>query len=287
MTTVWTGISVGCLYALIALGFQIPLTQTGIFNFAQVITVVGGAYAIWTFSGKLDLPFFVALLLATVAMAVVGALSEIVAIRPLRGSTGHGALVTTIGASVIIQGFILVAYGFNPHGVDFFAHRAVLNWFGGRLEFVDVLLMISAVVATFVISFVCRRTQWGLAGRAATNDPAAAAVRGVHISWLRTSSFAFAGALAGLMAPLTAVKVGVDYTVQPNLLVFGFVALAVGGTGSFVGCLVGGLLIGLSQAFSQRYVGAIYPVMIIFGILLLILLFKPTGILGKRNLRAL
>jgi branched-chain amino acid transport system permease protein len=286
MTIVWSGLSVGAIYTLVAIGYNIPLAQTGIFNFAQGQFVVFGVFLSWFIMVEHGWPWWVAVVSGAVAGAVIGTLEELLAIRPLGSRRGgHGALVTTVGASVVIQGLLLATWGQTSKSVEFFAGTKPFSFLGGRLDPVDLWLVAIAIVISLGMHLVSRRTFWGLMGRAATDDAEAAKARGVNVGMLRTSSFAMAGALGGLLGPVIAPKTGIDVSIGISLTIFGFVALALGGFGSFPGCLLGGIVVGLVQSFSSRYFGVAYPPVILFGLLLLVLLLKPTGLFGQRGLR--
>ena len=169
--------------------------------------------------------------------------------------------------------------------MNFFAGNNAFSLLGGRLLPVDLWLIVAAVVISLGLHAVSRYTLWGLAGRAATDDMAAAVVRGVNVARLRVSAFILAGALGGALGPLIGPVAGIDVSTGISLTIYGFVALALGGFGSFPGCLAGGMAIGLVESYASRYFGVAYPPLILFGILILLLLLKPTGLFGQRGLR--
>ncbi|OLF06679.1 hypothetical protein BLA60_30935 [Actinophytocola xinjiangensis] len=286
MTIVWSGLAVGAVYALVAIGYNLPLSQSGVFNFAHGQFVVLGNFLAWFAMVELGLPWWSAALAGAAFCALLGFAEEAVAIRPVIGKHGgHGALVTTVGASVIIQGVLLATWAQTPKSVTFFGGGDAFTLLGGRLEPVDLWLLGLAVVTALSLHLVSRRTSWGIAGRAANDDPDAAKAKGINVTALRATAFALAGGLAGLLGPVTAAKIGVDVGSGITLTVFGFVALALGGFGSYTGCLVGGLFVGLVQAVTNRYLGVEFAALILFAVLLAVLVFKPTGLLGRRALR--
>jgi branched-chain amino acid transport system permease protein len=197
----------------------------------------------------------------------------------------HAILVTTVGASVMIEGVLLATWGSTTRSVNFFAGNNAFSLLGGRLLPVDLWLIVAAVVISFGLHAVSRYTLWGLAGRATTDDMAAAVVRGVNVARLRASAFILAGALGGALGPLIGPVAGIDVSTGISLTIYGFVALALGGFGSFPGCLAGGMAIGLVESYASRYFGVAYPPLILFGVLILLLLLKPTGLFGQRGLR--
>jgi branched-chain amino acid transport system permease protein len=285
MTILWAGLSVGAIYTLVALGYNIPLAQTGIFNFAQGQIVVFGTFFAWFVMGDHGWPWWVAIVGGAAAGGLIAAVEELLAIRPVVAKGSHALLVTTVGAAVIIEGVLLATWGSTTRSVNFFAGNNGFSLLGGRLLPVDLWLIAAAVIISFGLHAVSRYTLWGLAGRAATDDMAAAVVRGVNVTRLRMSAFILAGALGAALGPLIGPVSGIDVSTGISLTIYGFVALALGGFGSFPGCLVGGMAIGLVEAYASRYFGVAYPPLILFGILIVLLLLKPTGLFGQRSLR--
>ncbi|WP_396655771.1 branched-chain amino acid ABC transporter permease [Microbacterium sp.] len=286
MTVVWAGLAVGAVYALIAIGYNITLTFGGTFNFAHGALVVLAGFFSWFFMIELGWPWWLAALLGAVLCAVVAVLEERIAIRPvMRHLDSHALLVTTVGALVIIEGVLLATWGHEPHAVPFFGGQEAFDFLGGRVSPVDLWLIVVAIVVGVGFHFFARRSLWGVSARAATGDPDNARVRGINISALRTASFALAGGIAGLLGPIVVPKTGASVAVLITLTVFGFVALALGGFGSFIGALIGGFAIGLIQSFGARYLGVEFPPLLLFVVLLLVLLFIPSGLLGRRAVR--
>lgn len=287
MTIIWAGLAVGAVYALVAIGYNIPLSQSGAFNFAQGEIVVLGAFLAWFTIGDHGWPWWAGALFGAVVCGAIGFVEEMIAIRPVLRFRGmHGTLVTTVGASVVISGLLDATWSQTPKSLSFFGGQNAFTWLGGRLEPVDVWLMCIAVAVTVAMHLVTKYTSWGLRGRAANDDPEAAKAKGVNVAALRTTAFAAAGALAGLLGPVIGPEIGIDDSVGITLTIFGFIALALGGFGSYYGCFIGGIALGLVQSVASRYLGANYPPLILFAILLAILLLKPTGLLGRRALRA-
>ncbi|HME68010.1 MAG TPA: branched-chain amino acid ABC transporter permease [Streptosporangiaceae bacterium] len=285
MTILWAGLSVGAIYTLVALGYNIPLAQTGIFNFAQGQIVVFGTFFAWFVMGDHGWPWWVAIVGGAAAGGLIAAVEELLAIRPVVAKGSHALLVTTVGAAVIIEGVLLATWGSTTRSVNFFAGNNAFSLLGGRLLPVDLWLIVTAVVISFGLHAVSRYTLWGLAGRAATDDMGAAVVRGVNVTRLRMSAFVLAGAMGAALGPLIGPVAGIDVSTGITLTIYGFVALALGGFGSFPGCLFGGMAIGLVEAYASRYFGVAYPPLILFGILILLLLLKPAGLFGQRGLR--
>lgn len=286
MTVVWAGLALGAVYALIAIGYNVTMNFGGTFNFAHGAIVVLAGFFSWFFMSELGWPWWIAAILGAILCAAVAVLEDQIAIRPVIGKRdSHALLVTTVGALVVIEGILMATWGHEPHAVPFFGGQEAFDFLGGRVSPVDLWLIGAALIAGIGAHLFARRSLWGLAARAATSDPENARVRGINLSAMRTASFALAGGLAGILGPIVVAKTGASVAVTITLTIFGFVALAVGGFGSFIGSLIGGILIGLIQAFAARYLGVEYPPIILFVVLLLVLLFVPTGLFGRRAVR--
>jgi branched-chain amino acid transport system permease protein len=283
MTTIWSGLSVGALYAIGGLLFTLPLVRTGILNFAQPFLVILGGYVAVELVGH-GWPI-VAVLAALLALgALVGGLQEILTVRPT-GGRHDSALVVTLGMGIAIEGFILAVWGSDPKSLSFFGGDEAFSLFGGRLQPVDLWLIGIAVIAACVLQYASSATRWGMLGRAAMSDEIGATLRGINTPRLRTLAFALGAALACAVGPLAGAKSGVEYGGGLHLAVFAFAALSIGGFGSFVGALFGGLFVGLVEAFASRYLGIDYVSILVFAILCTVLLVRPTGVFGSRQLR--
>lgn len=285
MTIIWTGIALGSLYAIAAVLYNITVATSGIFNFAAAQYIMVGVFVAFVVQGELNLPTILAVPIGAAIGALIGWLTELASIRPLQDKTGWAPLVTTVGASVIIEGVIYAIWGSDPRSVKSMLPSDSFSIFGGRLQVTDLAIIIAAVVLCLVAHLVHSRTRFGLMGRAMTNAPDTAAIRGINTKRLVTSSFVLAGALGGAAGVLIAPKTGAVFSLGATLVVFAFAALTVGGFGSYIGCLVGGLAVGLIQAHTERYIGSSYPLLIIFGTLLVVLLIRPTGLFGDRRIR--
>lgn len=285
MTIVWAGLSVGAIYAIVALTMNLPLAQSGVFNLAQAQILVLGFYLSYLGLAQWELPWPLVLLGTAVLCGAVAFVEDIVAIRPLLGDDNHGTLVSTIGVMTILQGVALLVWGSDPLSVAFFGSTEAFSLFGGRLAPVDLVAIALAVVLGISLHLASTRTRWGLAGQAATEDPDAAKVRGVNVTLLRVGSLTLAGALAGAAALVIVAKVSISNEGGAHLLVYGFVALIVGGVGSFGGSLLAGLTLGLVDAMTARYLGSQYASVLIFTILLTVLLVRPSGLFGRASAR--
>lgn len=284
MTILWSGLTTGAIYALVACGYNLILVSSGVLNFAQGAIVMFGGFMGYVAVSNWGLPGPVAILFGIAIGFGVGLLNELLAIRPLHWATkgrqavGHTELVTTVGYATVLIGVAGVLWGVNALPVEFPGANTTIEFLGGRLFPLQLAIIGTAVVVGVGLHFWATKTRWGLASLAVAEDRVAASARGINVTFLSLLSFAMAGALAGgvgvLTAPITFATTGLGNA----LALSGFVAIAIGGLGSQLGSTVGGFFIGLVAAFSARYVGASYEDVAIFVLLLLTLMFRPGGL---------
>jgi branched-chain amino acid transport system permease protein len=287
--TIWSGLVQGSILALIALGFILALLPSGVFNFAQGALVVSATYGTYVWLHDLGVPVIVALLANAVLGAVAGALSEVIAIRPLRWmrvpSNTSAELVTTIGLSTAIVGLLGVIWGYSPLSVPWRGPTRILTIAGVRMLPIEVVLVAGAVGAALLLFGVFRFTLIGQACRAAAEDRETAMLRGVNVSLLSIGGFTAAGVLAGVSAFAIGPETYAVPTLANSLALGGFVALAMGGELSFIGALGGGLVVGLVESFAGRYLGANYVNMSVLAVLLTTLVIRPKGLAGRSGVR--
>jgi branched-chain amino acid transport system permease protein len=283
-TAIISGLATGSIYALIAIGYNITYLSAGALNFAQANLVVLGAFlTAWCYQhGWAAYAIYPAV---GVAVAVIAMLEERLAIRPLRNRGSHSELVTTLGAATIITGTIIVIWGSDPIEVTSFGANSPFSILGGRAQPIDFILMGCAVGVAALLVLLVRRTSFGIATLAQSEDADAASLRGIDVRRLSLYGFGLAGLLAGLMSPIVGNKTYAVASVSLLLAVKGFVALTFGGLGSIEGALIGGLCIGVIESLAARYVGADYRDIALFLVFAATLLVRPQGLFGKPHLR--
>ena len=286
MGTIWAGLAVGAIYVLVAVGFNIVFVVSGTFNFAQPQFLMVGAFISYTVVVSLKLPVIVALIVGAGIGAIVGAIEEYVAVRPVSGRGVHGELVTTVGASVVIQGSALLIWGADPLRVPGMGADHLVNFAGGRLSINDLVLIALAVLVALGTHLWFRTSRTGIASLATAEDRTAAQVRGINTKRLSVGAFAVAGALLGCLGSVVAPKTFAVFTLGTVLVLKAFVALALGGFGSFPGALLGGLVVGIVEALAGRYWGASYVNVTIFAVLIAVLMLRPQGLFGTTRERA-
>ena len=283
MTLVWGGLALGAVYALVAIGYNIVFISAKTFNFAQAQLMMVGAFVAYSGLVTWKLPTLLVLLLAGAAVAAVAAIEHIVAIRPVRDM--HNILVTTLGASIFIDGAAQLIWGSQPLTVPFFGGNDAISVLGGRVYPVELVLIVLAVV--LVVGFVQfgRRSMTGLALLGMSEDREAAQLRGVNVAAMAFGAFVAAGALAGFLGVVVGPKTFAVSTLGAALALKGFVVLAIGGFGSMPGTLVGGMLVGVAVAWAARYLGGEYANLVVFLILITVLLVRPAGLFVRAKER--
>lgn len=284
MTLLFGGLALGAVYALVAIGYNIVFISSKTFNFAQAQLMMVGCFVAYTGMVTLDLPFYLAALLAAAAVFVVAAIEERVAIRPLKDP--HAVLVTTLGAAVLLDGGTQLLWGSQPLTVPFFGGDTVLSVLGGRVYPVEIALIVVTVVLVLALIWASRRYVVGLALLAMSEDREAAMLRGVNVRRLAFGAFAGAGALAGVLGVIVGPQTYAVATLGTSLALKGFVVLAIGGFGSLHGTLVGGLIVGLVESFASRYFGGEYALISVFVVLITVLMIRPAGLFVRRQERA-
>lgn len=284
MTIIWSGLALGAVYALVAIGYNIVFLSQKTFNFAQAALMMLGAFIAYVGIVVWGLPWWIVGIVAAVIVGAVAALEERVAIRPVKDP--HNLLVTTLGASIIIEGVAQLLWGGEPHRVPFFFGDQVLDFLGGRVYPVELALVVVVVLLVVGLTQYAKRSLTGIALLGMSEDREAAQLRGVNVRRFAFLAFVFTGVLAGFMGVFVGPKTYAVATLGASLALKGFVVLAIGGFGSLWGTLAGGLIVGLTESLATRYIGGDYANLSIFFILIVILMVKPTGLFTRRKERA-
>jgi branched-chain amino acid transport system permease protein len=286
MTVVIAGLTVGAIYGLVAIGYNITFITSSVLNFAYANIVMAGGFVGWWVLEK-GFPAIAALGLAAAVGAIVGMVEERVAIRLLpKSAGGHGELVTTVGFATLVTGMLVLIWGSDVHAVEYSHADRVVDIFGGRARVGSVALVATALVLGFGAHVWSRRTRHGIASLAITEDREAAMLRGINVRTLSIVGFAAAGAIGGLVGPLVATVTTAAAFTALVLAVKGFIALTIGGVGHQIGAITGGFVIGLTEAISGYYANSSVAGVAVFALFLLVVMIRPAGIFGQRVARA-
>ncbi|MEI4768295.1 branched-chain amino acid ABC transporter permease [Psychrobacillus sp. FJAT-51614] len=278
------GISLGSIYALIALGYTMVYGIIKLINFAHGdVFMVGsfiGFYSITVFG----LGFFPALILSMAACALFGVIIERIAYKRLRNATRIAALITAIGVSLLIEYGVIYIRGAQPEAYpDVFSNRS-FDIFGAQISIQSILILSVSVVLMILLQFIVHKTKTGKAMRAVSHDTEAAKLMGINVDNTISATFAIGSALAGAAG----VIFGVYYTKIDPLMgvipgVKAFVAAVLGGIGIIPGAMVGGLVLGVVETIVSALGFSLWRDAAAFIILILILIFRPAGIFGKNT----
>jgi branched-chain amino acid transport system permease protein len=285
--TIWTGLVLGSIYALVATGFTIAMIPTGVFNFAQGAIVVGGTFVTYQLLVISKVPKGWALVLTALAGAVLGFLCEVLAVRPLRWARGtlDNALVTTVGMSTAIIGLIGVKWGYLPLQIPFPGSSHNMHFLGTVASPIEVFTVTAAAVSALALEGLFRYTRRGQASLAVAEDRDPAMLRGVNVSRLSLLAFTAAGAFGGLVGFLIGPITYANADFGATIALYGFVCVAFGGEGSFIGGLLGGLVVGTVATFATTYLGANYGDVAVLALLLVTLALRPRGLGGAASAR--
>ena len=283
------GIQWGSIYALIALGYTMVYGVLKLINFAHGEVYMVGAmvgYYAARFLGVADSPsigaLLIVLLVAMVACGLLGALIERVAYRPLRSAGRLAPLITAIGVSLLLQNAGQLVFGADP---KFFPplirSEAALRIGGIAVSNIQIVVLVTAILLMGGLQYVVRRTRFGRAMRAVSYDAPAAALMGVPVDRVILGTFVLGSCLAaaaGILVGLSNPKIDPLMGLMPGLKAF--VAAVLGGIGSIPGAMLGGILLGVIETLVTGYLSSTYRDAIAFVILVLILLYRPTGLFG-------
>jgi branched-chain amino acid transport system permease protein len=276
------GLSVGCIYGLIGIGFCVIYNASGIVNFAQGAFVMLGGMVTFVLLTTLGIPMIVAGALATVAVALLGVVIERLVVRPLwdRHASMFVMILATLAAQIVIERTTLIAAGDQPKSIPVFTDLAPLRIGGVAIGYQTIWIIASSLLLISALALFFQKTLVGRAMRACSINREAAALQGIPVSRMLALSFALSaalGAIAGILVTptqFTAFNVGTPFAIS------GFIAAIVGGFGRPFGAFLGGIALGLAQALAVFALGSGLKNVAALAVLLLFLFFRPSGILG-------
>lgn len=281
------GLSLGSVYAIIALGYTMVYGISKMLNFAHGDVIMVGAYISFCATAYLSLPAWVSVILAMIVCTTLGILIEGLAYRPLRGTGSLAVLITAIGVSYFLQNAALIIWGSAPK-----VFTSVFSRFGSSISLFDgeltitweaMFTLLAAIIIMIGMTLFTGRTKVGKAMRAVSEDNGAAQLMGINVNSTISMTFAIGSALAAIagvllcssypaLMPTTGAMPGIK----------AFTAAVFGGIGSIPGAMLGGILIGVIEIFGRAYISSELSDAIVFGVLIIVLLVKPSGLLGKK-----
>lgn len=277
------GVSLGSIYALIALGYTMVYGIVKLINFAHGDVFMVGAFIGFYSITVLDLGFFPALLISMAACAILGVLIERIAYKPLRNATRIAALITAIGVSLFIEYGMIYIRGAQPEAYpsDVIPVKTI-QFLGVQISSQSLIILGTALILMILLQFIVHKTKTGKAMRAVSHDMDAARLMGINVNNTISATFAIGSALAGAAG----VAFGLYYTkIEPLMGIIpglkAFVAAVLGGIGIIPGAMVGGLLLGIIESLVSAAGFSLWRDGVAFIVLILILIFRPAGLFGK------
>lgn len=282
LTQVLNGLQLGSIYALVALGYTMVYGIILLLNFAHGDIIMFGSYVAWIALVQLGLNPAIAVLLAIFGCVVLGVLIDKVAYAPLREAPRLSILITAIGVSYLLEKGVQLLLGADAKVVPSIIDLGTVQVFGSTLSGTALLTVAVTIVATVVLTLLVQKTRLGKAMRAVSEDMGAARLMGVNVNSTISFTFAVGSALAGIAAILYSMAYQqVSPTMGVMLGTKAFVAAVLGGIGSIPGAVIGGLIVGFSEVFVAAFGLSVWQDAVVFLLLILVLVVKPTGLLGR------
>ena len=279
------GISLGSVYAIIALGYSMVYGIAKMLNFAHGDVIMIGAYMSFCATQYWNLPPVVSLLIAMAVCTLLGITVERLAYKPLRSATSLAVLITAIGMSWLLQNTALLIWGANPKSFPSIVNIGTLSLFGGQLRVTgETIVTIAAnIIIMVALTLFTGKTKMGKAMRAVSEDKGAAELMGINVNVTISMTFAIGSALAAIAGVLLCSSYPVLMPTTGSMPgIKAFTAAVFGGIGSIPGALIGGLMLGLIEILGKAYVSTELGDALVFAVLIIVLLVKPTGLLGKK-----
>ena len=276
------GLTIGAIYALVAIGFSIIYNASQVINFAQGEFVMIGGMATASFAG-IGWPLPLAIAAAVLVAALVGLALEKLAVEPARGASVVALIIITIGASILLRGLASIVWDKNIHAVPAFSGDAPIHVGPATLVPQCLWFLGLTLVIVLLLGWFFARTLLGKALLATSHNRLAAQLVGINVRHVLLASFGLSAALGAVAGILVAPVTFTSWDVGVMLGLKGFAAAMLGGLGSGAGAVLGGLALGIIEAMGAGYVSSAYKDAIAFVVILAVLFFLPSGLLGQRS----
>jgi branched-chain amino acid transport system permease protein len=277
------GVTIGVVYALIAVGLTLVFGILDVINFAHGEFYMIGAFLTHALTVSLGVDYFVALLLTIMGGALVGLVAERLTVRPLKDRHMFTVVLSTLGLSIFLQNGALLTLGPDPREIELAWGSRPLVIGGVVITFLRVAVLVTGATIIVALTWFIRRTIWGMAMRAVATNRAAAALMGISVDRIYALTFAIGAALAGVAGGL----LGAMFTIEPSMgewaVVKAFSVVIMGGMGNVPGAVLGGIILGVTESLGAGFLpgGTSYKDGIGYAILILVLLCRPQGLFGR------
>ncbi|MEW5692903.1 MAG: branched-chain amino acid ABC transporter permease [Candidatus Hydrogenedentota bacterium] len=279
------GLTLGSVYALIALGYTMVYGILELINFAHGEIMMMGAFITFFFISSWHLPLLPASLLSILFTAILGIVIEKVAYKPLRKSSRLAPLISAIGVSIALQNVAMLIWGTRMHAFslpDFLKDRYI-SFEDVKITYIQVFILLVSMILMLVLHIFVKYTKLGCAIRCTAQDKIVASLMGINIDRIISTTFAIGSSLAAVAGILIGMYYGVIYPTMGYVAgIKAFTAAVLGGIGNIPGAMLGGVLLGVLESLGSAYISSGYKDAIAFAILIIILLIKPSGIMGGK-----
>ena len=279
------GISLGSVYAIIALGYTMVYGIAKMLNFAHGDVIMVGGYVVFVATSTYGLPVWLSILLSVIVCTALGITIERIAYKPLRGASSLSVLITAIGVSYFLQNAALIIFGADTKSFNSVVDFPSISLMGGKVIISDetiVTIAVCILVMLLLTAFI-NKTRTGQAMLAVSADRGAATLMGINVNRTIAVTFAIGSGLAAIAGVLLCSAYPVLSSTTGSMPgIKAFTAAVFGGIGSIPGAMIGGILLGVIENLSKAYISSQLSDPIVFGILIILLLFKPSGLMGKQ-----
>lgn len=283
------GLQAGSIYALIALGYTMVYGIVGLINFAHGDILMIGSYIVLVCL-SFGIPFIPAFVISIVFCAILGVLIDFFAYRPLRNAPKISALITAIGMSFLLESVALIVFGANPRVINtnaipsFLSADSNIKLGAINISVLTIFVIAITLICMYILNLFIKKTKLGKATRAVSQDTGAAKLMGINVNLTIAITFAIGsglGALGGVLYAIMYPRIEPYMGMLPGLKAF--IAAVFGGIGSIPGAMVGGYVLGIIESYTKGYISSTWANPIVFGVLVLILIFRPNGLFGKNQ----
>jgi len=282
------GITLGGVYALIAVGYTMVYGVIQLINFAHGEVYMLGAFMAYTLVAVVGMPFFPAFLLTLLICAVLGVVLDFVAYRPLRKAPRLAALITAIGMSIFLQNMALLIWGsqiksYPREVLPAFFSEAAINMGDVTLSWLQLFILSITLLFMIILHLTIHKTRIGMAMRAISQDKTASALMGIGVNRVISYTFAIGSAMGGMAGILVGLYYNAIFPTMGYVAgIKAFAAAVLGGIGSVPGAMLGGGVLGIAEVMGAGYISSEYRDGISYAVMIAVILFKPSGLIGKQ-----
>ncbi len=275
------GLGIGSIYALVALGYTMVYGIVKLINFAHGDIIMVGSYIVFVCTKSLGLPFWAAVIVSMLACALIGVLTERIAYKPLRNAPRISSLITAIGVSLFLQNIFMLIFTPDPKSFET-PIKGTIQLGSLTISNTTTITVLLSILLMLVLTLFIKFTKLGKSMRAVSEDNGAANLMGINVNNTISATFAIGSALAAIGGALYSSAFPlIDPFMGSMFGLKAFVAAVLGGIGIIPGAMLGGFIIGIAETLTKGYIDSKWADAIVFGILIVVLLIKPSGILGK------